>query len=86
MKKLFESRKFITSAATVDPDTKIIFARAPFIQYEQLLLDNNFRQYLETIMVSKNILRMGPLKFPLTKNMRNRCRCGHNRNRLFSIK
>ena len=65
MKKLFESRKFITSAATVDPDTKIIFARAPFIQYEQLLLDNNFRQYLETIMVSIKILRIKTQKSPI---------------------
>ena len=53
--KLFESRKVITGAETVDPDAKIIFTRVPFMQYEQLLLDNNFRQHLETIMVSKKI-------------------------------
>ena len=34
---------------------KIIFTRASSVQYEQLLLDSNFRQYLETIMVSKKI-------------------------------
>ena len=59
MKKLFETRKVTTGAATVDPNTKIIFTKAPFIQHEQLLLDKNFRQYLETIMVAKKILRMG---------------------------
>ena len=53
MKKLFKSRKVITGVATVDLDPKIVFTEAPFIQYEQLLLDTNFRQYLETIMVSK---------------------------------
>ena len=53
MKKLFESRKVITGGATVDLDTKIISTKAPFIQYQQLLLDKNFRQYLKTKMVSK---------------------------------
>ena len=43
------------------------FTKAPFIQYEQILLDKNFRQCLETIMVSKKILRMGAQKTPLQK-------------------
>ena len=60
MKKLFESRKVLTSgSAFPTPDVKIIFTKASFIHYEQILLDKNFRQYLETIMVSKKILRMG---------------------------
>ena len=67
MKKLFESRQVITVVATVDPDAKIIFTKAPFMQYEQLLLDKNFRQYLETIIVSKKILRMGTQKSPKQK-------------------
>ena len=67
MKKLLESRKVINGAATVDPDAKIIFKWAPFIQYEQLLLDNNFRQYLETKMSSKKILRKGTQKCPIQK-------------------
>ena len=49
------------------PDAKIIFTKAPFIQYEQILLDKNFRQYLETMMLSKKILRMGTQKTPLQK-------------------
>ena len=55
MKNLFESKKVYASGATTpsSPDAKIIFMKAPFIQYEQILLDKNFRQYLETIMVSK---------------------------------
>ena len=59
MKKLFQSRKFINGAAPVDPDAKIKSTKVPFVQYEQLLLDNNFKQYLGTIMASKKILRMG---------------------------
>ena len=50
MKRLFESRKVHGSTAVIlAPSAKIIFTRAPFIQYKQILLDKNFRQYLETI-------------------------------------
>ena len=55
------------SSAIPSPNPKIIFTKASFIQYEQLLLDKNFRQYLETIMVSKTILRMGAQKTPIQK-------------------
>ena len=37
------------------------------MQYEEILLDKNFRQHLETIMVSKKILRMGAQKTPIQK-------------------
>ena len=44
MKRLFESRKVHSSTAAIPaPNTKIIFTKAPFIQYEQILLDKNFR-------------------------------------------
>ena len=60
MEKLFESRNVLAANATIpEVDVEIIFPRGPFTQYEQILLDKNFRQYLETIMVSKKILRMG---------------------------
>ena len=66
MKRLFESRKVgATGTAIPAPDAKIIFTKVPYIQYEQILLDKNFRQYLETIMVAKEILRMGTQKTPL---------------------
>ena len=68
MKKLFESRNVLPSgAATSVPDPKIIFTKAPFVQYEQILLDKNFRQYVETIKVSKKILRMSAQKTPIRK-------------------
>ena len=39
MKKLFDIRKVLASILT--PDPKVIFTKAPFIQYEQILLDKN---------------------------------------------
>ena len=72
-KTVCKSRKVITGVATVDPNAKWQqltlnnIHKAAFIQYEQLLLDKNFRQYLETIVVSKEILRMRTQKFPLQK-------------------
>ena len=69
MKNLFESRKvYASGTALPTPDVKIIFTKAPFIQYEQILLDKNFRQYLQTIVVSKKKnLRIGTQKTPMQK-------------------
>ena len=68
MGKLFESRKpLAANTAIPDADAEIIFTRTPFVQYEQILLDKNFRQHPETIMVSKKILRMGAQKTPIQK-------------------
>ena len=69
MSRLFESRKVLasTTSAAPEPDVTILFTRAPFIQYEQILLDKNFRQHLETIMVSKKIIRMEAQKTPIQK-------------------
>ena len=69
MNKLFDSRKVLASTAKAAPsaDAEIIFTRAPFVQYEQILLDKNFRHHLETIMVSKKILRMGVQKTAIQK-------------------
>ena len=54
MKRLFESRKVHGSAAAIPaPNGKKVFTNAPFIQCEQILLDKNSRQYLETIIVSQ---------------------------------
>ena len=68
MDKLFESRKVLAANAAIPKvDAEIIFTKAPYIQYEPILLDKNFRQDLETIMVSKKILRMGTQKTPIQK-------------------
>ena len=66
MDKLFEYRKVLASGAEIpEVDAEILFTRAPFVQYEQILLDKIFRQHLETIMVSKKILRMRAQKTPI---------------------
>ena len=68
MEKLFESRKSLAVNATIPAvDAEIIFTKVPFVQYEKILLDKNFRQHLETIMVSKKILRMGAQNTPTQK-------------------
>ena len=65
LKKLFESKKKV--AAIGVPDAKIVFIKGSFVQYVQFLLDKNFRQYIETIMILKKILRMGVQKTTLQK-------------------
>ena len=69
MKKPFKSRKILVAGSDIpSPDAKIIFTKVPFIQYKQILLDKNFRQYLEMIMVSK---KDGNTKNTTAKNIRN---------------
>ena len=68
MDKLFESRKVLASGAAIpEVDAEILFTRAPFVQDEEILLDKNFRQHLETILVLKKILRMGAQKTQIQK-------------------
>ena len=69
MERLLESRKALANNAAIPAvDAKIIFTKAPFIQYEKVLLDKKFRPHLETIMVSKKkILRIGAQKTPIQK-------------------
>ena len=57
MKQHFQSKKKV--AAIGAPNVQIVFARVPYLQYEQILLTKNFRQYLETIILSSKVLRMG---------------------------
>ena len=65
MKKLIplKNKVMVTDA----PDVQILFARVAFIQYSQILLTKNLRQYLETIMLSSKVLCMGIQKTPYQK-------------------
>ena len=54
-------------AAPGIPDAQIFLIKASMIQYEQLTLNTNFRQYLETISYSVQTLRMGVQKTPYQK-------------------
>ena len=50
------------------PDAQIIWHNVPFIQYRQLRLNDNFRQYLETNLVAEKVFQMGIQKTPLQKS------------------
>ena len=65
MKQLFESKKKVNAIDA--PDAQIVLVRAPYLQYEQILLTKNFRQYLEAIMLSSKVLRMRIQKTPHQK-------------------
>ena len=68
MNKLFKSKKLLAPTVAIPTaDVQIIFTKAPFIQYEQILLDKNFRQHIETIVLSKKNLRMGAQKTPIQR-------------------
>ena len=41
MKQLFQSKKKVNVIGA--PDAQIVFVRAPYLQYEQILLTKNFR-------------------------------------------
>ena len=67
MKKLLKSKKNVTNIGA--PDEQIVFLKAPFLQYKQILLTiKNFWQYLETILISSKLLRMGIQKTLHQKN------------------
>ena len=70
MDKLSESRKSLTANAAIpEVDAEIIFTSAPFVQYKQILLDKNFRQYLDTIMLSKKNSENGSSKNTNSENL-----------------
>ena len=70
MEKLFESRKVLAVGAAIpSADAQIIFTKVLFIQHEQILLVKNFRQHLETIIVSKKIPKNGSSKNSPAKNL-----------------
>ena len=49
------------------PDAQIVLLKALMVQYKQLTLNKNFRQYLETILFSARTLQMGVQKTPYQK-------------------
>ena len=70
MDKLCESRKSLAANVAIpEVDAEIIFTRAPFVQYKQILLDKNFRQHLHTIMVSKKHSENGSSKNTNSENL-----------------
>ena len=67
--RLFESKANQANDAPPDSvDAKIILMSTPYILYEQFKLDDNYRAYLEGIMISNNALRTGIQPTPYLKS------------------
>ena len=69
MNELFESNA--KAAAIPQPEENISWYDAPFIQFEQIKLNNSFRQYLETSVISKKLFLNGHQKIPTKTFSRN---------------
>ena len=57
MNKLFKytkKRKTIPDA----PDAQILWHDTPYIQYEQIRLDDKFRMYYETVLLSRKVFQV----------------------------
>ena len=65
LKNLFETNMKVANIGTTD--AQIILLKAPYLQYEQIVPAKNFRQYLESILFSAKVLRMGVQKTPYLK-------------------
>ena len=71
MQKLFETN--INQAADALPrnfNAEIIITSASYIMYEQSKLDDNFRTYLEGVMLSEHVLRAGIKPTPNQKSFK----------------
>ena len=63
LNKLFKDNKKAT-AIPGTPNAQIIFHDHPYIQYQQILLDDHFLTYLNASLRSKTVLRMGVFNAP----------------------
>ena len=69
MQRLFESKTNQAAAGLPDTvDAKIILKSTPYLLYYQFKLDTNFRNYLETALVSESKLRTGIQRTPYQKS------------------
>ena len=66
--RLFESKANQANDALPDSvDTKIVLTSTLYILYEQFKLDDNYRTYLEGIMISNNVFGTGIQPKPYQK-------------------
>ena len=66
MNKLFKytkKRKTIPDA----PDAQILWYDTPYIQYEQIRLDDKFRMYYETVLLSRKLFQVDVQKMSYQK-------------------
>ena len=62
------SKTNIKATTITAPDKVILWHDRPYVKYEQIRLDENFRQYFEGIIMSNKTLRAGMQKTPYQKN------------------
>ena len=65
LKQLFKTKKKVAAIGT--PKAQIVLLKAPYLQYEQIVLAKNFRQCIESVLFSAKVLRMGVQKTPYLK-------------------
>ena len=66
--KLFETKGYqAQDALPTSVDAKIILTATPYLIFEQFKLDDNYRAYLEWIIISNKFLRTGIKKTPYQK-------------------
>ena len=76
--KLFESRKKIPNTTagaaaalpTGAPDANVYFHAIPYLQYEQIKLNNTFNKYITKAISSKRVLRTGIKPHPIKNLMK----------------
>ena len=74
--KLFESRKNLPNTAagaaaalpTAEPDANVYFHAIPYLQYEQIKLNDTFNKYIAKAIQSKRVLRTGIKPTPYQKS------------------
>ena len=66
MQKLFETNLTASNLPT-SVDAEIIFNSAPYIQYDQIKLDDSFKKYLEGTLISEHVLRTEIKPIPYLK-------------------
>ena len=57
MNKLFKYTKKVETIPDA-PDAQILWHNTPYIQYEQIRLDDKFRMYYETALLSSKVFQV----------------------------
>ena len=66
MNYLFEYTKKVRTIPDA-PDAQILWHNTPFIQYEQIRLDDKFRMYYATALMSKKVFQVDVQKISYQK-------------------
>ena len=60
----FETTKKVTAIRTTAPDATPLFFERPYIEYNQIKLDQNFQQYFNATLKAMSALRLGVFMLP----------------------